>query len=283
MCRGFTQPNGEYHTMTDREREFAALGFEYAEGIEQANRVIIPSTGREIRRTKTGKWEAQPWNDNYWKSFADVLDAIRFATPPRPTPRETTLDRGLIELGQPEHNKSRYGSDGADWTLRGMLADVFRDADRTEEADLLASRRHILIQEGRIVLGEWELMPVRDALHEVWQALGLFPELGGVARGVSWMSAGENHTGVFHPAYSDTPSHPIFIAFNIQLPEMLSRHLAEIVICAAFDLERNAIAWHEYRARFAAEYPQLLDALHQLESVIVQECPATPRRKRGKA
>lgn len=68
--------------MTNRERDFAALGFEYAEGIDLATVVIVPATGREIRK-RNGKWEAQPWNDNYWKEFDDLLDAARFATPPR--------------------------------------------------------------------------------------------------------------------------------------------------------------------------------------------------------
>ena len=68
--------------MTNREREFASLGFEYAEGIDQAYVVIVPQTGREIRKVN-GKWEAQPWNDNYWKEFDDLLDAAKFATPPK--------------------------------------------------------------------------------------------------------------------------------------------------------------------------------------------------------
>lgn len=68
--------------MTNRERDFAALGFEYAEGIDQAKVVIVPSTGREIRKTARGTWEAQPWNDNYWKEFDDLLKAARFATRP---------------------------------------------------------------------------------------------------------------------------------------------------------------------------------------------------------
>ena len=67
--------------MTERERQFALLGFEYAEGIDAASVVIVPATGREIRRTANG-WEAQPWNDNYWRTFDDLLDAARFATPP---------------------------------------------------------------------------------------------------------------------------------------------------------------------------------------------------------
>ena len=40
--------------MTDRERAYAAAGFEYAEGIELANVVIVPTTGREVRKTDRG-------------------------------------------------------------------------------------------------------------------------------------------------------------------------------------------------------------------------------------
>ena len=69
--------------MTERERQFAALGIEYAEGIERAERVTIPVTGREARKKDNGKWEVQPWNDNYWLEFDDVLDAVRAATPPQ--------------------------------------------------------------------------------------------------------------------------------------------------------------------------------------------------------
>lgn len=68
--------------MTNREREFAAIGWEYCEGIDLANVVIVPATGREIRRVEGG-WEAQPWNDNYWQTFEDLLEAAKFATPPR--------------------------------------------------------------------------------------------------------------------------------------------------------------------------------------------------------
>lgn len=66
--------------MTNREREFAKLGWEYAEGIDNANVVIVPSTGREIRKLPNGNWECQPYNDNYWLQFADLLDAAKFAT-----------------------------------------------------------------------------------------------------------------------------------------------------------------------------------------------------------
>lgn len=66
--------------MTNREREFAAIGFEYAEGIDSATVVIVPTTGREIRKTPRGTWEAQPHNDNYWREFTDLLDAAKFAT-----------------------------------------------------------------------------------------------------------------------------------------------------------------------------------------------------------
>lgn len=66
--------------MTNRERQFAALGWEYCEGIDHASVVIVPSTGREIRKLPNGKWECQPHNDNYWKQFDDLLDAAKFAT-----------------------------------------------------------------------------------------------------------------------------------------------------------------------------------------------------------
>jgi hypothetical protein len=68
--------------MTNRERAFAALGLEYAEGIESCHVIIVPSTGREIRRRDDGRWECQPWNDNYWRSFDDLLEAVTWATPP---------------------------------------------------------------------------------------------------------------------------------------------------------------------------------------------------------
>ena len=70
--------------MTNREREFAELGFEYAEGIENSDTIIIPSSGREIRKVinefdEVG-WEVQPWNDNYWLEFDDLIDAIKCGT-----------------------------------------------------------------------------------------------------------------------------------------------------------------------------------------------------------
>jgi hypothetical protein len=80
--------------MTDRERQFANLGWEYAEGIDRALVVIVPSTGREIRRTARGTWEAQPFDDNYWREFEDLLDAAKFAT--RPTARSAV--RELVQL-----------------------------------------------------------------------------------------------------------------------------------------------------------------------------------------
>lgn len=69
--------------MTNREREFAALGFHHAEGIERANWIEVPATGRTIRKTPRGTWECQPHNDNYWREFDDLLDAVKFATPPK--------------------------------------------------------------------------------------------------------------------------------------------------------------------------------------------------------
>ena len=67
--------------MTNREREYAALGYEYAEGIEYANVVTLHS-GREVRRTENDTWEVQPWNDNYWLEFDDLIDAIKCGTRP---------------------------------------------------------------------------------------------------------------------------------------------------------------------------------------------------------
>lgn len=69
--------------MTDREREYADAGFDHCEGIEQAKTVIVPSTGRTITQIRPGVWEAQPWNDNYYREFTDLLAALQFATRPR--------------------------------------------------------------------------------------------------------------------------------------------------------------------------------------------------------
>lgn len=68
--------------MTNRERRLASLGFEYAEGIERFHVITIPGTGREVRKTARGTWEVQPWNDNYWLEFDDIVAAIRCGTPP---------------------------------------------------------------------------------------------------------------------------------------------------------------------------------------------------------
>ncbi len=64
--------------MTNREREFASLGWDYCEGIEYVQTIIVPSTGRQIRRTASG-WVCQPHNDNYWVAFSDLLEAAKFA------------------------------------------------------------------------------------------------------------------------------------------------------------------------------------------------------------
>jgi hypothetical protein len=61
--------------MADREREYADLGVEYAEGIEEARVVEVPSTGRIIcRRGRT--WWVQPRGDNYWVGAANLFDAL---------------------------------------------------------------------------------------------------------------------------------------------------------------------------------------------------------------
>ena len=81
--------------MTNRECEFAALGIEYAEGIECAAVVAVPSTGREVRRIPQG-WEVQPWNDNCWVVFPDLLDAIRFGSRPPPPGQRYILNAAVI-------------------------------------------------------------------------------------------------------------------------------------------------------------------------------------------
>ena len=70
--------------MTNRERALAgialcALG--YAKGIEMEKIIIIPSTGREIRKTDRGTWEVQPIGENNWMEFDDFIDAIICGNP----------------------------------------------------------------------------------------------------------------------------------------------------------------------------------------------------------
>ena len=79
--------------MTNREREFAKCELEYAEGIEQAATIRLPS-GREVRKVR-GKWEAQPHNDNYWKSFDDLLDAVKFAVGQSQPTGQHDLEQGI--------------------------------------------------------------------------------------------------------------------------------------------------------------------------------------------
>ena len=86
--------------MTNREREFAALGFKYSEGIEGASTIIHPITGREIRKTAGGRYEAQPYNDNYWLAFDDLLDAIKCASPPKTVSDEVTIELAHKSTGE---------------------------------------------------------------------------------------------------------------------------------------------------------------------------------------
>ncbi len=58
--------------MTNREREYDSL----------EHTVEVSATGRNIYKKPDG-WECQPHNDNYWRLFATLPEAIRFATPPR--------------------------------------------------------------------------------------------------------------------------------------------------------------------------------------------------------
>lgn len=71
--------------MTNRERQFAALGFSHAACIDECERIELPM-GRYIQRVDDG-WAAQPWDDNYWRTFDDLLDAVRFATHPTGQPK----------------------------------------------------------------------------------------------------------------------------------------------------------------------------------------------------
>ena len=97
--------------MTNRERELASLGFEYAEGIERAfGPLVLPGSGREVRRTAYG-WEVQPWDDNYWVEFADVLDAIRAGT--RAEVGRQPTDREAAAMSDERNEKSRLVSSRA--------------------------------------------------------------------------------------------------------------------------------------------------------------------------
>jgi len=62
--------------MTNSEKQFAELGYEYATNIEQSKIVHMWHNNREIRKVGE-KWEVQPLNDNYWLSFDNLIDAIR--------------------------------------------------------------------------------------------------------------------------------------------------------------------------------------------------------------
>lgn len=64
--------------MTNKESIYAKLGFEYAEGIEQVSKISLPWNGRYIYKTDEG-WQAQPHNDNYWREFVKLEDAIKFS------------------------------------------------------------------------------------------------------------------------------------------------------------------------------------------------------------
>lgn len=64
--------------MTERERAWASIGYEYAEGIDRMGCIVRPD-GREIRRNADGGWETQPAADNYWCAFADAMTAAWWA------------------------------------------------------------------------------------------------------------------------------------------------------------------------------------------------------------
>lgn len=72
-------PSKTKDNMTNKEREFASIGWNYCEGIEEAKVIVVPETGRQIIKNNKGLWECQPHNDNYWKSFENLIDAAKFA------------------------------------------------------------------------------------------------------------------------------------------------------------------------------------------------------------
>lgn len=85
--------------MTDKEHEFLSLGFPYAEGMENFASVEIPGTGRLIYRKKqfvegldfVYTWSVQLCNDNYWVECDDLLNAVKLATPPKPSVEKECL------------------------------------------------------------------------------------------------------------------------------------------------------------------------------------------------
>lgn len=75
--------------MTDRDRQYAEMGVEYAEGLDRwaesaapGATFEVPTTGRTITKLASGEWECQPHNDNYYKSFPTLFEAIKFASRP---------------------------------------------------------------------------------------------------------------------------------------------------------------------------------------------------------
>ena len=255
--------------MTNRERELAALGFEYAEGIELAAVIVHPATGREIRKTARGTWETQPWNDNYWKEFEDLLAAIRFATPPD-TPTAEPTDTVRIMLGQlaaAEHSATREGT--GDQTFRGVLADALDERDRPHEAELLRNpHQHVVVVEGYVRRGQWELNPLAKSLNKVWDAIGSYPDLY-VPRGISWVAAGPNHTAVFHPAVqAPAATQPVFTVHCRHLPVELAGHFRSL-------LARDSVL-------VLNDYPLLAQALQSLESTVIEEVPELKRQARGR-
>ena len=87
--------------MTNREHEFLECGIEYAEGLERAKKITLPS-GREIHRqtdvgTGATSWTVQPWNEFYWEFFNDLLDAVKCGTRPE-------VVRPIEYAGRPQRN-----------------------------------------------------------------------------------------------------------------------------------------------------------------------------------
>lgn len=66
--------------MTNNEIVLMRLGAATV-NTEECTKIELGS-GRYIYKVEKG-WEAQPWNDNYWKTFKNIEDAIMFAMRPK--------------------------------------------------------------------------------------------------------------------------------------------------------------------------------------------------------
>jgi uncharacterized protein (TIGR02996 family) len=68
-----------------------------------------------------------------------------------------TVENLLHQLASPEHNETRWATENADHTFRGVLADALDERDRPDEAALLRNpEQHILVDNGTIKPGAFK-------------------------------------------------------------------------------------------------------------------------------